>query len=213
MSAMAKAVMRYTSPGTMEYDATKQDFLEVWQDIHDNIQYNPIPCMKKSWLSTISDKETSDTAEALAWNIYSMQQRKVKKRTSRMDEDLQASQKLPEEHQSSPAEIEIMKAIASKNLSTRWIRHSTDPIYFLRQNPLCTGLQTLRLKLALERVGLAFVLSNGTSFSIAHIYNAGQQAGYIKEKWHSLDKLIDANLHDIFTGGRPTIATEFHCKF
>ncbi|ESZ93330.1 hypothetical protein SBOR_6283 [Sclerotinia borealis F-4128] len=211
-SAMAKAMIRYTSPGTMEYDTTREDFIEIWQDIHNSIEHNPIPCMKYSWLSTIRDKEPDETAEALAWNIYSLQQKEVKERVARMDEDLHAFPKLPKGHQSCAAEMKIKDTIISKNLSTKWIRHETDPAFFLRQNPLGTGLRTLRLKLSLERAGLEFVLSNGTSFSIAHIYNAGQQMNYIKGNWSSLDKFIDANLHDIFTGGRPTTTHEFYTR-
>ncbi|KAI9645106.1 hypothetical protein NHQ30_005840 [Ciborinia camelliae] len=211
-ASMAKAVMRYTSPGTMEYDTTREDFIQIWQDIHNSIERNPIPYMKHTWLLTIRNKETDDTVDALAWNIYSIQQKKVKDRVSRMDENFQASPKLPKDHQICDTEIGIMEVIKSKNLSTKWIRHSTDPEFFLRQNPMSTGLQTLRLKLSLERAGLEFVLSNGTSFSIAHIYNAGRQMKYIKGEWASLDKFIDANLHDIFTGGRPKTIHEFYTR-
>ncbi|KAJ8063314.1 hypothetical protein OCU04_008544 [Sclerotinia nivalis] len=209
-SAMAKAVIRYTSPGTMEYDTTREDFIEIWQDIHNSIEHNPIPSMKHTWLSTIHDREVDETVEALAWNIYSMQRKEVKVEVSRMDQQFQPSPKLPKDHISCAAEIGIMEIIKSKNLSTKWIRHSTDPKYFLRQNPMCTGLRTLRLKLSLERAGLEFVLSNGTSFSISHIYNAGQQMNYIKGKGAGLDKFIDANLHDIFMGGRPKTTHEFY---
>ncbi|KAB8294266.1 hypothetical protein EYC80_009693 [Monilinia laxa] len=211
-SSMIKGKTRYTSPGTMEYDCTRQDFIEIWQEVHNFIQHNPIPCMKQTWLSTICDKETDDTAEALAWNIYCMQHNAVKNDFSRLDEHLEASPKLPKGYQLCAAEVEIMEVIKSKNLSTKWIRHSTDPTFFLRQNPLCTGLRTLELNLSSERAGLEFVLSNGTSFSIAHIYNAGKQMKYIKKEWVSLDKFIDANLHDIFTGGRPKTAHEFYTR-
>ncbi|KAG4028318.1 hypothetical protein MFRU_022g00380 [Monilinia fructicola] len=211
-SSMVKGKTRYTSPGTMEYDCTRQDFIEIWQEVHNFIQHNPVPCMKQTWLSTICDKETDDTAEALAWNIYSMQQNAVNDGLSRLDVHLRASPKLPKDYRLCAAEIEIMEVVKSKNLSTKWIRHSTDPAFFLRQNPLCTALRTLELNLSLERAGLEFVLSNGTSFSIAHIYNAGKQMKYIKKGWVGLDKFIDANLHDIFTGGRPKTAHEFYTR-
>jgi hypothetical protein len=210
---MAKATLLYTSPGTVEYDVIREDFIEIWQDIHNSIEHNPIPYMKQTWLSTIRPKETDDTAEALAWNIYSIQRELIKERVARMDDHLHASPKLPKDHQSCAAEIEIMDVIKSKNLSTKWIRHSADPAFFLRQNPLYQGLRMLTLKLSLERAGLQFVLSNGTSFSIAHLYNAGQQMKYIKGEWAGLDKFIDGNLHDIFTGGRPKKPHEFYSKF
>lgn len=84
-----------------------------------------------------------------------------------------------------------------------------DPAFFHKHNPIYCGLESLKLVLGCEHMGISFGNSFRSLAAVAHLYNALRQTGRIKGRWDSLDRMIEVHMSSIFEGSLPTTEEQF----
>jgi hypothetical protein len=79
-----------------------------------------------------------------------------------------------------------------------------DPPFTLNRNPIYCRKKALRLQLEMEALGIEFVNGCPSFVIAAHLYNATNQARYLKGKWRAMDLAIAAHIDQLFRGNLPT---------
>jgi hypothetical protein len=77
----------------------------------------------------------------------------------------------------------------------------------VKKHPLLAGLLKFSIHMMMQYEGILLVNSITTVVSIAHLYNAAQQEGYLSrdKPWQDLEFVLNVHsAQDIFVGGRPT---------
>ncbi|KAL2060318.1 hypothetical protein VTL71DRAFT_9713 [Oculimacula yallundae] len=80
--------------------------------------------------------------------------------------------------------------------------------FYYLHNPIYSGLESLKLTIDMERVGISTANGFCTVSAVAHLYNAVQQKSMLKGRWCDLDNIISANVSELFSGSLPLTATQ-----
>ena len=93
-------------------------------------------------------------------------------------------------------------------LSSSSLVPSKSPSFYYTHNPVYSGVESLKLSIDMEQVGVG--ISNGVCSvsAVSHLYNALRQKGMVKGHWVALDAVIDAHIGKLFMGSRPITASQ-----
>ncbi|PVH79112.1 hypothetical protein DL98DRAFT_533306 [Cadophora sp. DSE1049] len=90
---------------------------------------------------------------------------------------------------------------------------SSDHTFYYNHQPVCTGLETMRLLLGANDIGIS-VSNNFHSFvSVAHLYNAIRQIRVLNGQWDAMEKAITTHISQLFRGKVPVDQQHIYTRF
>ncbi|KAG4433144.1 hypothetical protein IFR05_011357 [Cadophora sp. M221] len=80
---------------------------------------------------------------------------------------------------------------------------SRDHTFYYNHQPVYSSLETIRLLFGVSGVGLDMCNNFHSFVSVAHLYNAIQQTGEMKQRWVEMENAIAAHVGQLFRGKVP----------
>jgi hypothetical protein len=160
--------------------------------------------LKKDWGNSDIFKAATTVSFNLKLNIKENSVVSIKQRLLSIHKNDRQNELLSEE---------MLSFLLEKCTGLERIVSSPDPAFLYNSNPVYCGMETLRLLISMEKLGVT--LSNQLcSFApMAHLYNALQQMKLLTESWPAMDRAIELNIGLLFNGSLPTTEDEILTRY